>query len=130
MGEIDVLGMMQMYANDAVTLASRMQSELDYSEQSLEVVEEILGKYHSSITDEVTEEQIGLMSLTWGGYIGEVMRRKFDGVWTMEKELIKLVIKGTDCYPMGAAFMRIKSGEDSSIVDYYNSIKNGLQLLC
>ena len=129
MSDMNCLDMMQMYAVDAVTLASRLGNELNYSEDSLAIVEEILAMYHKSLTDEVTEDQIGLMSLTWGGYVGEVMRRQLGGEWIMEKEMVKLVIKNTEYFPTGVTYLRIKEGPEQSITDYYASIKNGMQLL-
>src|SRR5262245_42301533 len=87
----DIGEMMQAYAEDAVRAARQRNVNLDYSEQSVEEVERLLGELHeemhscSSSSSQTEEQRLDEISRVWGGYLGEVVRRRFGGEWTIEK---------------------------------------------
>src|SRR4051812_27722227 len=80
----EIAPMMQDLAEQAARLGREFKINLDYSEGSLEEVERLLARFH----DEISSSGAGKldeMSKIWGGYLGEVVRRRFGGEWSIEK---------------------------------------------
>ncbi|MGH9669292.1 MAG: hypothetical protein ACRD3A_04190, partial [Terriglobales bacterium] len=98
MAHEDLGEMMLAYAEQAVAAAREYQIRLDYSEESLQQVESILDRLHHPIAggpipggvrggaasaapaDAETED----LCKVWGGYLGEVVRRRWGGEWILE----------------------------------------------
>jgi hypothetical protein len=63
--------------------------ELDFTPESLEAVEEGLGKLHDALkagpNDRLADKRIEVIALKWGAYVGEVFRRHYGGKWTVVK---------------------------------------------
>ena len=84
--------MMQEYAERAVELARDFDVQLDFSESSVQGLERILAQLHEEHRaftagrnpGEAVEEQMVMMCKLWGGYFGEVVRRRWGGDWAME----------------------------------------------
>ncbi|NOV01191.1 hypothetical protein GC097_14330 [Paenibacillus sp. LMG 31457] len=134
MTQFTVNDMMIAYSEDAIELASKMGLKLDYSEESLETVNEILERYHQGIPKGIkklfskgpSEEQILQMSKVWGGYLGEVIRRNLGGDWEMSKNFnnaISLVVSSTEVYPPAKVNKRILNGKEDDISFYYKVLK-------
>ena len=68
--------MMRDFAEQAVRLGREFKVNLDYSERSLEEVERLLARFREEIS-EADANKIEEMSKIWGGYLGEVVRRRF-----------------------------------------------------
>jgi hypothetical protein len=133
--------MMKAYSEDAIELAGKMGEKLDFSEDSLKKVEDILEKYHNDIPKGFikrmfkkcpTQEEIIQIAKVWGGYIGEVMHKSFGGEWTLEdlfgeKNLIVLTVGETKIFPVAKAYKRIVNGKEDDIYFYYEVIKKELK---
>jgi len=108
--------------------------ELDYSEQSLTVVEEILEKlFQESNLVQKSQGQEEYQRVVWelaknyGGYVGEVIRRNLGGVWRMEEvgggiDII-LDVSGNKTYPVAKTLKRLTNGHEDSVAFFYQTIK-------
>lgn len=139
----DIARMMQGYAEDAVRLARRYQVELDYSEQSLEQVERMLGRLSGELqakepdalsqNQPSSDEQIDEMSRIWGGYLGEVVRRRFGGEWTVEKypagdfPIVTLNVNGAKLFPAMKIHKRLTNGAVDNVVPFYQNVRARLE---
>jgi hypothetical protein len=138
MPDFTIADVMKAYAEDAVDLArERFQTELDFSEASLEQVESVLATLHNALPKGPFEkspergpsqEQIWQMSKVWGGYIGEVIRRRWGGKW-IEKTtahpgtVITLRVLGTDIFPLAKVYRRLINGPEDNVHHYYQVIR-------
>lgn len=122
--------MMQQYAARAVQFASERKLQLDYSEQSLEKVEALLTEFSSSNSENPDE-----LSRLWGGYFGEVVRRRFGGEWTIEKYpagdflIITLNVNGARLYPAMKVHRRLTNGEGENLWNFYQDVRKKLLAL-
>jgi hypothetical protein len=136
MSQFTIDDMMKAYSEDAIDLANQMGINLDYSEESLKNVEEILERYHQGIpkglkkffTKVPSEEEITRMSKVWGGYIGEVIKKRLGGEWGLSSDnAITLILSdGSEIYPPSKANKRIINGPEDNVVHYYQIIKRDL----
>ncbi|MGH9616483.1 MAG: hypothetical protein ACRD28_07045 [Acidobacteriaceae bacterium] len=124
--------MMQSCAERAVQAAhDRFGFELDYSERSVESLETVLVSVSRSLNlleNDKVEEQVKL----WGGYLGEVVRRHWNGAW----ELIQypgsatavptLVVSGSQLYPLLKVYRRLTMGDGENVWKFYEQIRNRL----
>ncbi|MBP0725797.1 hypothetical protein J5Y03_11505 [Bacillus sp. RG28] len=137
MSNYTVKDMMIAYSEDALDLASQMGISLDYSEDSLKLLDEILEEYHLGLPKGIkklffrgpSEEDIVQMSKIWGGYLGEVIRRNIGGEWEMSKNFnnaISLTINNTEIYPPAKVNKRIINGKEDEVFFYYHAIKEDI----
>jgi hypothetical protein len=131
-----VQDMMVAYSEDALDLANQMGFSLDYSEESVKLLDEILEKYHQGLPKAKgilklfsrgpSEKDIIQMSKIWGGYLGEVIRRNIGGEWGMSENFhnaISLTINSTELYPPAKVTKRILNGTEDSVYAYYQIVK-------
>lgn len=126
----DIGRMMQDYAEQAVRLARQRQIELDYSEQSLEQVDRLLERWHEQ---RESEPQLDEMARIWGGYLGEVVRRRFGGEWTIEKypagdfPIVTLNVNGARLFPAMKIHKRLTNGAIDNVVPFYKNVRARLE---
>jgi hypothetical protein len=84
-------------ADEAVSRArSEFQQSLDFAPESIRTVEQILGKvYDLRAAGQLTDDRLHREALTWGTYIGEVIRRQKGGHWEKDH-----AVGGPDSYPL------------------------------
>ena len=109
--------MMQSCADRAVKIAhDHFGFELDYSEESLKSLETILASVGSNLNlleNEQVEEQVKL----WGGYLGEVVRRYWNGGWDLIQypggvaAVPTLLVSGSQLYPLMKIYRRLTMGD-------------------
>jgi hypothetical protein len=138
MPENDLSEQMRALAENAVTLArNQHQTSLDFSEDSLQLVEDILSKLSRDIPKTLfgrllkrgpTQNQIEAICQLMGAYIGEVIRRKWDGTWRMDSTfgtpLPALSVLGGDIYPANKVWKRLVDGEGDNVWAYYQMLKH------
>lgn len=127
-----IADMMQSYAGRAVQTAHESFGfELDYSEQSIESLETILAGVSGSLNlleNDKIEEQVKL----WGGYLGEVVRRQWNGTWDLIQypgsaaAVPTLLISGSQLYPLLKVYRRLTMGEGENIWRFYEQIRSRL----
>ena len=94
---------------------------LDYSEESLYTIDEIISKHWDSppvMMDDVV--------LTFGSYVGETIRRLQGGTWRFDNELgftlTDIGGAGIRAFPFAKVHKRFTNGEEDSIAHYYRAL--------
>ena len=142
MGHEDLSEMMQAYAGQAVAAARDYQIRLDYSEESLQQVESILGRLRVPIpggargeassaapSDAETED----LCKVWGGYLGEVVRRRWGGEWVLETYpggnflTVALSVPGGTVFPSMKIYRRLSQGAGESVWSFYCMMRDRFQ---
>ena len=124
--------MMQDLAEQAVRLGREFKIILDYSEGSLEEVERLLGRFHDEISGSGAGK-LDEMSKIWGGYLGEVVRRRFGGEWSIEKYpagdflIVTLNVKGARLFPSMKVHKRLTEGSRENIWSFYQAVRPKLE---
>jgi hypothetical protein len=120
----------QWLADEAVKdAASNNHIELDYSPQSIERVEQILGRLHNTYTQTPSSISVKGLSAAYGAYIGEVIRRTESNVhWerddpVMGEKAYPLRWGTGSSYPMGWCQKRIVNGEEDNVWIKYKILK-------
>jgi len=123
---------MQSYAEQAVEAARQLEIELDYSEESLKQVENILerlplpgaaaGAAASVPPADADTEDLCKM---WGGYLGEVVRRRWGGEWVLETYpggnvlTVALSTPGGTVFPSLKIYRRLSQGAAENVWSFY-----------
>lgn len=137
----DVGDMMSAYAADAVQYAAKFKRTLDYSEESIAELEKLCVLLYTAIPKTFikklfrkvpSEETILHMSKMLGGYMGEVIIRKYGGQWAIENfrhegNTILLNAGGLKIFPVGTLYKRLKNGPEESILQVYGHIADELE---
>jgi hypothetical protein len=121
--------MMDACAVDAVRLArERYGFELDYSEESVAWIDTILTNVAADEPDILETE-----TKRWGGYFGEVIRRRWDGEWSLEQypggnaALPAVIVRGSSLFPLMKVYRRLTIGEGESVGEFYAMVRKKLE---
>ena len=143
MGHENLEAVMQSYAEQAVAAARQQEIELDYSEDSLQQVEFILGRtQHPPVgagggaasaapTDAETED----LCKMWGGYLGEVVRRRWGGEWVLETYpggnvlTVALITPGGTVFPSMKIYRRLSQGAAENVWLFYCMMRDRFRTL-
>jgi hypothetical protein len=103
--------------------------ELDYSEQSLETVEEMIERQFADWRPwrkgKAAKKNVPIASLV-GAYVGEVMIRHVGGEWGWMPDFDVAAVKlpsGTWTSPPAKAQKRFVNGQEDNLVAYYEALK-------
>ena len=124
--------MMRGFAEQAVRLGREFKVHLDYSENSLQEVEHLLGRLHDDMSKS-DANKIEEMAKIWGGYFGEVVRRHFGGEWSIEKYpagdflIVTLNVNGARLFPSMKVHKRLTQGSGEDIWSFYQAVRAKLQ---
>jgi len=124
--------MMQGYAQQAVELAQQHKVDLDFSENSLQSLELLLSQIGITSGDAPGASGLDEMSRIWGGYFGEVVRRRFGGDWTVEKypqgdfHIVTLNVNGARLFPSMKIHRRLTQGAGEDLWSFYQSVRTKL----
>jgi hypothetical protein len=117
--------MMVAYAAEAVRVASEAHRiKLDYSLASVSSLETILAGQAAADLEYQTR--------TWGGYFGEVLRRRWQGEWSFTQypnavaAVPTLEIAGSRLYPLMKVNRRLTLGEAESLTAFLELIQTRL----
>ena len=118
--------MMTAYADEAVQVAwKEHQQRLDLSESSIGRLEEILEGQSTA--------DLEFQTRLWGGYFGEVIRRRFDGEWELSQYpgggvsmVPTLLINGSRLYPLIKIYRRLTLGSAEDLVTFYKMVAERL----
>jgi hypothetical protein len=125
-----VTAMAGAYAEQAVQKAREFNTQLDYSENSLIEVEVILAELACQVWE---DDAVGETCKMWGSYLGEVVRRRFGGQWSVETypgkqfATLTLSIGGNKLFPTMKVHRRLTQGEDDNVWSFYKMIKARLE---
>lgn len=119
---------MQAYAEAAVRLAAEDHGmALDYSPESVARLETVLAA-RIPVPDSDLENATRL----WGGYFGEVFRRRFPGEWIMavypggDLAMPALDIAGSQIYPLLKVYRRLTLGPGEDLSAFYAKVTAAL----
>ena len=124
--------MMRDFAEQAVRLGREFKVHLDYSENSLQEVEHLLGRLHDDMS-KADANKIDEMAKIWGGYLGEVVRRRFGGEWSIEKYpagdflIVSLNVNGARLFPSMKVHKRLTEGSNENIWSFYQAVRAKLE---
>ena len=116
----------------AIEYGNEFNKNLDFSENSIADLEEILDWYSKDIAiSKPTENQIWSMAIIFGSYLGETLLRnelaKKGFAWGTEASSdIPVLIKDDGSYltPNDKVFKRLVNGSEESVVSFYRFVKN------
>jgi len=115
-----------------------LKIHINFEEESLEAIDKILDHYYKNRPKGIgklfrrgpSPELVNHMSLLFGGYIGEVIRRNCGGQWKVDtetipdQEIITFEVYGTKMLPAQEVFKRLRNGEgERASVWYANLMK-------
>jgi hypothetical protein len=116
----------EAYALDAVDLAARnFGVALDWSEDSVRQVEQMLGRLHDELArTRPPQDAVWTFAKAFGSYVGEVVRRHHGGEWgtvSMGGQSFPGLEQagGALCWPWGKAHNRLINGPEDNVWHYY-----------
>lgn len=121
--------MARAYAEEAVASARKFHAQLDFSENSLMELETILAQLaHNALGDDLSET-----CKIWGSYLGEVVRRRFGGEWSIETypgkqfATLTLNVNGNKLFPSIKVHRRLTEGDGENVWEFYRMVKARLE---
>lgn len=123
--------MMQAYAAEAVrAAASEHRVKLDYSMESIDALEGIVGTLASA-----PDADLEWLTKLWGSYFGEIFRRRYSVSWTMSEypgakfAVPTVEVKGSRLYPLMKIHRRLTMGEAESLAAFSQMARKRLDVL-
>ncbi len=117
--------MMIAYAEEAVRVAAADHKvKLNYSLESVEALDSILANQGAV--------DLEYQSKTWGGYFGEVLRKRWGGEWSLTQypnavaAVPTLEVNGSRLYPLMKVFRRLTMGQGESLVEFVGMVAKRL----
>ena len=121
--------MVRAYSEQAVALAREFNAQLDFSENSLMELETILAQ----LARETSRHDITEACKIWGSYLGEVVRRRFGGGWSIETypgkqfATLTLDVSGNKLFPSIKVHRRLTEGDGDNVWEFYRKVKARLE---
>jgi hypothetical protein len=126
--------MVHSYARQAVALAHEFHAQLDFSENSLMEVETILARLSREMPQsKPSSDDVSEICKIWGSYLGEVVRRRFGGDWSIETypgkqfATLTLTVNGNKLFPSMKVHRRLTEGETDNVWTFYKMVKTRLE---
>ncbi len=124
----DLNAMMEAYAASAVSIArEQFRQRLDYTSESMVAFEAVLSELaEKSELDYEYEVKL------WGGYLGEVLRRRYNGAWEMTQypggvaAVPAIEIRGSRLFPLLKVYRRLTMGDAESIAAFFHMVTERL----
>jgi len=120
--------MMEAYAAAAVAIAGeRFRQRLNYAPESMVAFEAVLSELA-----ERAELDYDYEVRLWGGYLGEVLRRRYSGTWEMTQypggvaAVPAVEVRGSRLFPLMKVYRRITMGESESIAAFFDMVTERL----
>ena len=114
-------------AADAVSVAKEeFTIELDYTQESVAKIDEILIKFLDKYRDQVLEDSaVFTLSNVFGAYVGEVFRKNYGGEWRYdnsdpEAPYVLLEIGSRSYAFAGICYERLVSDSKVGVKDYFD----------
>lgn len=121
--------MMRSYAETAVRVArDEFNCRLDFSPESIRALDEILAAVADKESEGDFEQQVRL----WGGYFGEVLRRRYAGEWEMTQypgglaSVPAIDVRGSRLFPLMKVYRRLTMGESEEIGSFFQMVTDRL----
>jgi hypothetical protein len=115
-------------------MAGEFRVTLDFTENSVMEVETILARLAREMpAQQPSSEDVGELCKMWGSYLGEVVRLRFGGEWTIEtypgKDFATLTLNvgGSKLFPSLKVHRRLTEGESDNVWAFYRMVKTRLE---
>ena len=119
---------MEGYAQAAVDFArTQFTQKLDFTSESIDGLDEIL-----VLVSESPELDLEFEVRLWGSYLGEVLRRRYAGVWEMTQypgglaAVPAVELRGSRIFPLMKVFRRLTEGEEEDLRTFYSMVTERL----
>jgi hypothetical protein len=129
-----VEAMAHAYAEQAIMIGREFHVQLDYSENSLMEVETILSQLSQEMpANQPSADDVSEMCKMWGSYLGEVVRRRFGGEWSIETypgkqfATLTLSVNGNKLFPSMKVHRRLTEGDSDNVWSFYKMVKTKLE---
>ena len=117
----DLGAMMEGFARAAAELGrSEFQQKLDFTSESIDALDEIL-----VVVGESPELDLDFEVRLWGSYLGEVLRRRYAGVWEMSQypggvvAVPAVEVRASRLFPLMKVYRRLTQGEEEDLRTFY-----------
>lgn len=136
---MEITKMLEELSLRAVEEGKKLSRVLDFSEQSMQDVEEILDCFNKNMAcnstndmeEEIVNKQLWNKATVWGAYVGEVICRNNSDrcKWAYEESkgqgivLYVQVDNNNRAYPIDKVYKRLKNGPDDNIKSFYDIFK-------
>jgi len=124
----DLDAMMEAFAAAAVDIArDEYRQRLNYASESMVAFEAVLAELA-----EKSELDYDYEVRLWGGYLGEVLRRRYAGSWEMTQypggvaAVPAVEVRGSRLFPLMKVYRRITMGESESIAAFFDMVTERL----
>jgi hypothetical protein len=124
----DLGAMMEGYAQGAVELArTDFRLNLDFSADSVDILDDIL-----VVVGESPERDLDFEVRLWGSYLGEVLRRRYQGGWEMTQypggtvAVPAVDVRGSRLFPLMKVYRRLTVGEEEDLRSFYTMVTERL----
>ena len=128
----DLNAMMEGYASAAVEAARReYRYSLDFSSDSIDTLDDIL-----VLVSESPERDVDFETRLWGSYLGEVLRRRYAGVWEMtqypgaqgdaQSATPAVDVRGSRLFPLMKVHRRLTMGEEDDLGSFFAMVTERL----
>jgi hypothetical protein len=123
----DLGTMMEGYARAAVELGEGFQKQLDFSSESIDHLDEIL-----VLVSESPDLDLDFEVRLWGSYLGEVLRRRYNGSWQMTPypggavAVPSIEVRGSHLFPLIKVYRRLTMGEEEDLSSFYAMVTERL----
>lgn len=119
---------MDCYARAAVELGNDgFQKELDFTADSVDNLDDIL-----VLVSESPDLDLDFEVRLWGGYLGEVLRRRYNGSWQMTPypggsvAVPSIEVKGSHLFPLIKVYRRLTMGEEEDLSSFFAMVTERL----
>ncbi len=120
--------MMEGYARAAAELGrDQFAQKLDFSAESIDGLDEVLVRVGES-----PELDLDFEVRLWGSYLGEVLRRRYAGVWEMTQypggmaAVPAIDVRGSRVFPLMKVFRRLTEGDEEDLRTFYAMVTERL----
>ncbi len=121
---------MAAYADAAVAIArEEYHQRLDYNSDSMVAFEAVLSEMAEKAGSELDYDyEVRL----WGGYLGEVLRRRYAGGWEMTQypggmaAVPAVEVRGSRLFPLMKVYRRLTMGDTESIAAFFDMVTERL----
>jgi hypothetical protein len=124
----DLGAMMDGYSRAAVEVGrDRFQQALDFSSESIDNLDEIL-----ILVGETPELDLDFEVRLWGSYLGEVLRRRYNGSWEMTPypggavAVPAVQVRGSCLFPLIKVYRRLTMGEEEDLSSFFAMVTERL----
>lgn len=119
---------MKANADNAIIAAKeKFGQELDFSDQSIDKLEEILEQVHKNYSNQspngTTSNLVSDTATLWGSYLGEYFRIKWGGTWVDKGFEQVISILGIEFYPINLIYQKLTSHPEYRVQIYVYEAK-------